>query len=72
MYTTYEKVVFDFSDTMPSARRGMLGVPMVKMIDEWNGIRFGLNIGERVPFIHIPIEMTKNAEGVLVGTMSYS
>ena len=67
MYTTYEKVYFSPSETMPSARRGRVGQKNVKPEDEWNGNDFGLNFGIRVNFIHIPIQMKRDEENVLVG-----
>lgn len=59
MYTTYEKVSFEPSETTPTARRGNVGKAGVKMEDEWNGINFGLNFGDRFPFKHIPITMIR-------------
>ena len=67
MYTTYERVEFEHSDTMPTARHGRLGIPQVRMEEEWEGKRFGLNFGERIPFDHIPIKMERNMNGVLTG-----
>ena len=69
MYTTYERVEFSHSDTMPSARRVRLGTPQVRMKEEWEGTRFELYFGERVSFDHIPIKMERNTEGVLKGKM---
>lgn len=69
MYTTFEKVEFGLPDTMPTARRRTLGESFVRMEEEWNGVRFGLNFGERIPFVHIPIQMVRNEEGVLVGRL---
>lgn len=67
MYTTFERVEFGISDTMPSARRGRPGEPAVRMEDEWNGTRFGLNFGRCITFPHIPIQMERDNEGVLAG-----
>ena len=67
MYTTYERVEFAHSDTMPTARHGRLGIPQVRMEEEWEGIRFGLNFGERICFDHIPIKMVRNTDGALTG-----
>ena len=39
--------------------------------DEWNGKDFGLNFGTRVNFIHIPIQMKRDEENVLVGEYSW-
>ena len=69
MYTTFEKVQFAPSDTMPSARRVRSGETLVRMKDEWAGARFGLNFGERTPFIHKAIQMTRNEEGILAGDL---
>lgn len=68
MYTTYERVEFSHSDTLPIAGHGRLGIPQVRMEEEWEGTRFGLNFGERIPFEHVPIKMERNKEGVLTGT----
>lgn len=59
MYTTYEKISFELPDTEPTARRGNVGKPKVKMEDEWNGARFGLDFSERLSFKHIPIKMER-------------
>lgn len=70
MYTTYERVSFQFSKTLPSARRGRSGAVIFKMEDEWNGGKFGLNLGDRVPFQHIPISMNRKSEEGLFGRVS--
>ena len=70
MYTTYERVEFTHSDTMPTARRGRLGIQQVRMKDEWEGIRFGLNFGGRITFDHIPIKMERNMNNVLTGKLN--
>lgn len=67
MYTTYEKVYFSFSETMPSARRLRLGEKLVSPQNEWSGSNFGLNFGTTVKFIHKPIQMHRNEQDVLVG-----
>lgn len=69
MYTTYEKVQFVPSDTMPAARRGRSGEAQIRMKDEWDGARFGLNFGERIRFQHIPIRMKRNEGGILIGNL---
>lgn len=69
MYTTFEKVQFTLSDTMPSARRVRSGEKLIRMKDEWEGTRFGLNFGKRIPFVHKAIQMTRNEEGVLAGEL---
>ncbi len=70
MYTTFEKVAFKPSETMPSARRGPVGKSFIRMQDEWSGKRFGLNFGVRIPFQHIPIQMKRNKNGILIGDLS--
>lgn len=72
MYTTFERVEFKCPDTMPVSRRGFIGGPFVRMQEEWDGNRFGLNFGMRIPFLHIPIQMKRNENGVLVGSLSES
>lgn len=67
MYTTYERVKFVHSSTMPSSRRVRTGTRMIRPEEEWNGGRFGLNYGERMGFKHYPIQMTRDVRGVLVG-----
>nr|WP_300837626.1 hypothetical protein [uncultured Acetatifactor sp.] len=67
MYTTFERVEFTRSATLPTARHGRLGIPQIRMKEEWDGIRFGLNIGKHIPFGHIPIKMERNKDGVLAG-----
>lgn len=67
MYTSFEKTCFNLSDTMPAERRLLVGERHVRPQDEWNGKKFTLNFGNRLPFIHIPIQMERNDEGVLVG-----
>lgn len=69
MYTTYEKVQFSVPDTMPASRRTGTGRAMIRMEDEWNGMRFGLNFGERISFLHIPIQMKRNEQGILSGNL---
>lgn len=69
MYTTYEKVAFHPPDTMPSARRMPLGRASVSMEEEWHGGRFSLNLGERIYFKHIPVQMQK-MNGLLAGHFS--
>lgn len=67
MYTTYEKVHFSPSKTIPSARRGRVGQKNVKPQDEWDGKDFGLNFGIRVNFVHRPIQMKRDKQNVLIG-----
>lgn len=67
MYTTYEKALFSLSDTMPSARRPMVGGKYVKPEDEWNSNEVGLNFGIIPYFTHKPIQMKRNENNILVG-----
>ncbi|MDD6170398.1 MAG: hypothetical protein PUB46_10045 [Lachnospiraceae bacterium] len=67
MYTTYEHVDMKHDLTLPSARRIRSGRRIVRPEDEWSGGQFELNFGEGVPFQHIPIQMTRNSQDVLVG-----
>ena len=69
MYTTYERAEFAHPDTMPAARHGRSGAPQIRMKDEWDGNRFGLNFGERISFRHIPIKMERNGDGILSGKL---
>lgn len=68
MYTTFEKVDLRLPDTVPSARRVKSGEPLVRMEDEWKGERFCLNLGTRVPFMHVPLQMVKK-EKLLTGVL---
>lgn len=70
MYTAFERVHFEASGTMPTARRPRTGKPVIRMEHEWHGENFGLNLGERVLFTHLPIQMARNAEGILVGNLT--
>ncbi|MCI9440006.1 MAG: hypothetical protein HFH15_01970 [Ruminococcus sp.] len=72
MYTTFENVRFSLPDTMPSARRTGTGRTMIRMEEEWDGIRFGLNFGKRISFRHHPIKMKRNEENILVGDLKES
>ena len=67
MYTTYENVHLTLPETMPSTRRLPLGMKQIKPECEWEGSDFGLNFGTRIRFIHKPIQMHRNDEGVLIG-----
>lgn len=69
MYTTYERATFAHPDTMPVARHGRSGDPQIRMKDEWEGKRFGLNFGEWISFRHIPIKMERNGDGILSGKL---
>lgn len=67
MYTTYEKCNLDIPETMPTARRLFLGQKNVDPLDEWQGTDFGLNFGERIEFMHTPIQMVRNEMDILQG-----
>lgn len=70
MYTAFERVQFRPSATMPAARRIRTGQPVVKMEQEWEGKSFGLNFGERISFVHLPVQMERNKEGIFVGRLT--
>ena len=67
IYTTYEEVHLTPSATMPSGRRLHLGEKLIKPKDEWEGGKFALNFGVRMKFLHVPIQMRRNEEGILTG-----
>lgn len=67
MYTSYEKVQLEMSDTLPSERRMRVGEHYVKLEEEWAGDKFALNFGEKLNFEHTPIQMTRNEEDILIG-----
>lgn len=67
MYTTYEKVFWSMPEELPSLRRLPLGKKHINPQDEWNGTKFGLEFGERIDFVHIPIQMKRNVRKELVG-----
>lgn len=67
MYTTYEQVNLSLPETMPSVRRLPLGEKLIRPQDEWNGSNFGLNFGNRISFMHKPIQMERNAQNILQG-----
>ncbi len=69
MYTTYEKVQFLPPDTMPAARRGTVGGRYVRMEQEWKGECVALNFSEQIPFVHKPVRMERDEEGVLNGSL---
>lgn len=70
MYTSFEKVQLDKSDTMPAERRLPLGERHTRPQDEWKGRDFTLNFGDRIKFLHIPIQMARDTNNVLVGQMT--
>lgn len=67
MYTSFEKTCFNLPETMPAGRRLQVGGRHVKPQDEWNGRKFSLNFGNKIPFIHVPIQMKRNDEDTLIG-----
>lgn len=69
MYTSFEKTCFEPSDTMPVERRLPVGGRHVRPQEEWNGGKFTLNFGDRISFIHTPIQMKRNDKDVLVGEL---
>ena len=52
---------------MPVGRHLQVGDAHVRPQDEWIGEKFALFFGNRIPFVHIPILMKRDGEGVLVG-----
>lgn len=69
MYTTYEKVNLRIPDTMPVARRPLVGIVAISPQAEWDGGQFALNFGIWVPFRHQPVLMTRNSDNVLLGEL---
>ena len=67
MYTTYERVNLTPSDTMPAGRRLPLGENHINPKDEWDSRKVFLNFNRKIDFTHIPIQMFRNGEGVLIG-----
>lgn len=67
LYTTYEKADLRPSPVMPTGRRLPVGLPQVRPQDEWEGRNCGLNFGQRIPFIHHPIQMVRNSDQILTG-----
>ena len=65
-YTTYEHASFMSDKENTVTRKAHLGKEAVRPEDEWNGNKFGLNIGDKLPFTHTPVKMTRNGEGILV------
>ena len=72
MYTTYEKVSFVLSETMPAARRLKVGGEYVKPQEELDGAAFSLNFGEKIRFIHKPLRMVRNSQGILTGERTFN
>ncbi len=68
MYTTYEKINLEYEPENMIARRTRTGLQPLTPKDEWDGGKFTLKFGDcLLPFIHIPIHMTKNENKILVG-----
>ena len=67
-YTTYERVDLRPPKEQPTARRLRVGVYQVPPQEEWDGGRFGLNFGDRIPFSHRPVPMSRDKNGALVGS----
>lgn len=65
-YTSYEHASLMKKEYNTVTRKLPLGKKHVKLEDEWNGIDFGLNIGDRLKFKHTPIKMTRNRDGILI------
>lgn len=70
MYTSFEKTCFEPSGTMPVERRLPVGGSHVRPQDEWSGGKFALNFGDRISFIHTPVQMMRDDKDVLVGKLS--
>lgn len=63
LYTTYEKECFDTcSETMPVERRVRTGNISPKR--EWESGRVELNFGEKIPFDHEKVQMTRSTDGL--------
>lgn len=63
LYTTYEKECFDTcSETMPVERRVRTGnIPPKR---EWESGRVELNFGEKIPFDHEKVQMSRSTDGL--------
>lgn len=71
LYTTYERVdLKQPSSTMPTGRRPLVGVPQIKPVEEWSGGKCGLNFGVRMAFQHTPVQMVRNEDKILTGTLT--
>ena len=67
LYTTYENVHFQVSETMPSERRLYTGKYQIKPIDEWKSGKVRLNLGTDIILSHVPVQMGRDELDVLVG-----
>jgi len=65
-YTTYEHASFMSEKENTATRKMPIGKKVTRPEDEWAGGKFGLNIGDRLPFKHTPLKMLRNDDGVLV------
>ena len=72
MYTTYRKAHFE-SCTIPSSKRIRTGTRNVPHIEEFEGDKFAINLGEYIKFKHIPILMRDDiTEHRLIGEYEVS
>lgn len=70
MYTTYGRVTLDKCKTDPAVRKAPMGCSVSNPKDEWDGGEFALNINGRRKFLHNPIKMMRDADGILVGDVT--
>ena len=70
MYTSFEETRFEPSGTMPIERRLPVGGRHVRPQEEWSGEKFALNFGDRISFVHTPVQMRRNDRNILVGKLS--
>ena len=67
MYTTYKKADFT-SETIPTSKRVRTGTKNIPYIEEFQGNKFAIKLGQYISFKHIPILMTDDkSEQMLVG-----
>lgn len=70
MFTTFESVDFKLPETISSVHRPGTGRKIImekERWDEWNGIKFSLNLGEQIPFLHTPVQMKRDDRNILTG-----
>lgn len=66
MYTTYKKADFT-SETIPTSKRVRTGTKNIPYIEEFQGNKFAIKLGQYISFKHIPILMTDDkSEQMLV------
>lgn len=70
MYTTYGRMALDKCQADPVTRKARLGGQAINPRDEWDGGAFALNINGRRKFLHNPVKMMQDADGVLVGEVT--